>query len=78
MSKEKLSFEEASAKLDEIVRQLERGDCPLDKSLALFEEGVGLIKICSAMLEKAEQKVTILQKSNETDSVKEIIFDDDD
>ena len=81
MSKEEqskdLSFEEASVRLDEIVRHLEKGDCPLDKSLALFEEGVGLIKICNAMLDSAEQKIVMLQKGNETDSFKEILFDDD-
>jgi len=59
--KEELSFEQAAAKLDEIVQLLEKGDCPLDKSLELFEEGVGLIKTCSAMLDKAEQKIIGLQ-----------------
>jgi len=59
----KLTFEQATARLDEIVKQLERGDAPLDKSLALFEEGAKLIKTCGAMLDEAEQTVLQLQKS---------------
>ena len=38
----------------------ERGDIPLDKSLALFEEGAGLVKKCSAMLDGAEKQLRIL------------------
>jgi len=59
----KVTFEQATARLDEIVRLLERGDAPLDKSLALFEEGAKLIKNCGAMLDEAEQTVIQLQKS---------------
>lgn len=40
MSKKNPSFEEALARLEEIVRLLENGEIPLDKSLELFEEGV--------------------------------------
>jgi len=56
------SFEQAAARIDEIVRLLEKGDAPLDKSLELFEEGARLIKVCGKMLDKAEQKVALLQK----------------
>ena len=44
METEKLTFEAAIARLEEIVRALESGSAPLDESLALFEEGVGLVK----------------------------------
>lgn len=60
--KKKMSFEKALARLEEIVRAMESGDAMLDKSLALFEEGVGLVKYCQAALDEAEQKVTLLQK----------------
>ena len=73
---EKLSFEQASARIDEIVRLLEKGDAPLDKSLALFEEGAGLIRVCSRMLDDAEQTVVRLQKG-ESGEPKESLFDDD-
>lgn len=59
---EKKTFEESIARLEEVVRLLEKGDAPLDSALALFEEGTSLIKICSQMLDAAEQKVTLLVK----------------
>ena len=59
---EKLSFEQALARLDEIVRHLEKGALPLSESISLFEEGTGLLSSCSAMLEEAEQKVVKLRK----------------
>lgn len=62
MPKKKLSFEESLNRLEEIVRHLEKGDMPLNDSLTLFEEGTGLIKNCSAMLDEAEQKVVLLKK----------------
>lgn len=62
MDEQKLTFESAMQRLDEIVRMLEQGDAPLEQSLTLFEEGANLLKICNGMLDKAEQKVTMLQK----------------
>ena len=47
-----------------MVKLLERGDAPLDSALALFEEGTALIKVCSKMLDEAEQKVTLLTKGD--------------
>jgi exodeoxyribonuclease VII small subunit len=58
-----MTFEESAGRIEEIVKLLERGDVPLDKSLALFEEGAKLIKICGKMLDDAEQKVVGLQNS---------------
>jgi len=75
-NKETLSFEQAAARLDEIVRLLERGDAPLDESLSLFEEGAKLIGICGKMLDEAEQVVVRLQKS-EDGNVMEVAFDED-
>ena len=63
MEQNELSFEAAIARLEEIVRQLESGSAPLDESLALFEEGVGLVKLCNARLDSAEQKVRLLTKN---------------
>lgn len=60
MAEEKMTFEQAMSRLDEIVRQLERGDVPLEQALALFEEGTGLMRGCSAQLDQAEQKVRLL------------------
>ena len=60
--KQTMSFEEALGRLDEIVRHLEKGDLLLSDSLSLYEEGTGLIKLCSKMLDQAEQKVVKLKK----------------
>ncbi|MBR4896010.1 MAG: exodeoxyribonuclease VII small subunit [Clostridia bacterium] len=57
---EEVTFEAAIARLEEIVRSLESGSAPLDESLALFEEGVSLVKLCNARLDTAEQKVKLL------------------
>ena len=60
-----IKFEEAIEKLDSIVSKLESGSVSLDESLSLFEEGVGLIKLCNEKLESAEQKVRILTESSD-------------
>lgn len=60
MAVKKLSFEQAMGRLEEIVGLLERGECGLDDSLKLFEEGAGLAGQCEELLSKAEQKVNLL------------------
>ncbi len=58
-----VSFEQSMIRLEAIVDKLERGECDLDQSLKLFEEGAGLAARCEKMLDEAEQKVTILLES---------------
>jgi exodeoxyribonuclease VII small subunit len=55
-----VKFEDALARLEVIVTELEKGDLPLDESLKIFEEGIKLSKTCLKMLDDAEQKVEIL------------------
>ncbi len=62
MSKKKLTFEDSMKRLDEIVTHLEKGDIPLEESIAIFEEGANLLKTCDSMLNQAEQKVFQLRK----------------
>jgi exodeoxyribonuclease VII small subunit len=64
MDNKEKSFEEALARLEEIVTLLDSGNAPLDQSLALFEEGAGLVKLCSAKLDNVEQRVKILVAGN--------------
>jgi exodeoxyribonuclease VII small subunit len=68
---EKMSFEAAVTRLDEIVRLLEKGEVPIEESLKLFEEGASLMKKCSDILEKAEQKVRLIMKGNDGEPVSE-------
>ncbi len=65
MEKKKVTFESALARLEKIVHELEGGEAPLDKSLSLYEEGVGLIKLCAERLDEAEQKIYILSKNED-------------
>ena len=60
MAVKRLSFEEAMGRLEAMVEQLERGECGLDQSLKLFEEGAKLAGQCEELLNKAEQRVTML------------------
>ncbi len=59
------TFEEQLKQLETIVDQLERGDLPLEDSIKLFEEGVGLSNACKQELEAAEGKVQILLKQKD-------------
>jgi exodeoxyribonuclease VII small subunit len=55
-----MSFEEALRELEEVVGKLERGEVPLDESIALYERGAELRKRCEAKLKEAEEKVARL------------------
>ena len=54
---EELTFEQAFAELEESVRTLEKGDLPLEDSLALFERGQQLAAYCGQLLDNAELKI---------------------
>lgn len=56
------SFEASLEELERIVKDLEKGDLPLEQSLALFEAGMRLSADCKRQLEEAESKVEILLK----------------
>ena len=57
MSTKPASFEENLIRLEEIVRTMEKGDIPLDKSLDLFQEGTALLQLCGKLLDDAELEV---------------------
>jgi exodeoxyribonuclease VII small subunit len=57
---QELTFEQALARLEELVRSLEEGKLPLAESLATFEEGVRLLRRCAKELEETEGKVELL------------------
>lgn len=62
---QEMQFEAAMKRLEEIVNLLERGNAPLDESLALFEEGTKLIRHCGNALDHAEQKLKLLTVTKE-------------
>jgi exodeoxyribonuclease VII small subunit len=57
---EPLDFERAMAELEQLVEKLEKGDLPLEESLAAFERGIALTRTCQTALRQAEQKVELL------------------
>ena len=57
-------FEECLDRLEKIVNELEKGEIPLERAVALFEEGVSLSNSCRKELEQAEGKVEILLRQN--------------
>ena len=65
------TFEDNIARLEEIVTALEKGDAKLADSLKLFEEGTKLVHDCGAMLDKAEQKVTVMQENMQGELVEQ-------
>jgi len=56
-------FEDALARLEQIVHALEAGNLSLDESLRVFEEGTGLLRQCTRRLEEAERRIEILLQS---------------
>jgi exodeoxyribonuclease VII small subunit len=55
------SYEEVRRRLEEVVGMLERGDSTLEDSLALYEEGVRLVRAAHAILDAAEKRLEILR-----------------
>lgn len=70
-----LTFEAASARLEEIVKMLEKGNLSLDESLSLYEEGVGLVRFCNGALENAERKIKVLSKGENSEMIEKDFFE---
>jgi exodeoxyribonuclease VII small subunit len=64
MANNSQNFESSLEELERIVRELERGDLPLEKSLELFEQGVKLSRACQERLSEAERRIEILTRDN--------------
>ncbi len=54
------NYEESIKRLEEIVKLLEDGGLPLEKTVELFSEGTTIIAACGKYLDEAEQKITTL------------------
>lgn len=62
---EKLTYEEASQRLENVVQHLEQGELNLEESLKCFEEAVGLVNYCKKMLTEAEQRLAVLLENED-------------
>jgi exodeoxyribonuclease VII small subunit len=70
-------FESAIGELEKIVKQLEEGDLPLDRSLALFERGVELSRYCHDQLGAAQRRIEILTERGELKDASHLLNADD-
>ncbi len=61
----KQTYEKALKNLEDIVKEIESGDLPLEQAIRKFEEGIRLSKFCSQLLDETEQKITILLKDSD-------------
>ncbi len=76
MAKAKMSFEASMERLEQIVRAMEQGDVPLEKSLALFQEGTELVKNCQKMLDEAQFQIQKVLKDADGEPVMEEFCDE--
>ena len=59
------TFEASLESLEQIVHELEQGDLPLERSLELFEKGIGLSRQCQERLSQAERRIEVLLRDNQ-------------
>ena len=73
----KLTFEEAFSQLEEVVNSLESSQLGLTESLALYQKGVGCLKVCHQALEQAERKIELLTGVGASGEAETEDFDDE-
>lgn len=76
MTKKKLNFEDALARLQKIISEMEQNETPISKSLDLFEEGIELSEFCSNYLKRAEIKVKKLIRKNDAFSKVDMLIEE--
>ena len=62
--KQTVSFDQSLAQLDQIVRQLEMGNLPLEEAISLYKEGMNLSATCHQKLQTIEHEVALLVDAN--------------
>ena len=68
MTKKEILFDEAMLQLENIVRQLEQGDVPLENAIELYQKGMELSKVCSDKLQNAEKQLVTFMDDNKEDA----------
>ena len=76
MNEQNKSFEQNMARLEQIVRAMERGDVPLEESLKLFQEGTELVRSCGKLLDDAELQVKKIMTAPDGSPVEEEFIDE--
>lgn len=76
MNQPNQTFEASMARLEQIVRAMERGDVALEESLKLFQEGTELVRNCQKLLEEAQLQVTKIMTAADGSPVEEVFRDE--
>ena len=71
MNEKNKSFEQNMARLEQIVRAMERGDVALEESLKLFQEGTQLVQTCGKLLDDAQLQVKLVMAGPDGKPVEE-------
>lgn len=76
MNQKNQSFEQNMARLEQIVRAMERGDVALEESLKLFQEGTELVRSCGKLLDEAQLQVKKIMTAPDGSPVEEDFADE--
>ena len=76
MNPENQTFEQSMARLEQIVRAMERGDVALEESLKLFQEGTELVRSCQKLLDEAQLQVKKIMAAPDGSPVEEEFRDE--
>ena len=76
MNQPNKSFEESMARLEQIVRAMERGDVALEESLRLFQEGTELVRSCQKLLDEAQLQVKMIMTASDGSPAEEDFRDE--
>ena len=76
MNQENQTFEATMARLEQIVRAMERGDVALEESLKLFQEGTDLVRNCQKLLDEAQLQIKKIMAAPDGSPVEEEFQDE--
>ena len=76
MNQENQTFEVSMARLEQIVRAMERGDVALEESLKLFQEGTELVRNCQKLLDEAQLQIKKIMTAPDGSPVEEVFQDE--
>lgn len=76
MNQKNQTFEASMARLEQIVRAMERGDVALEESLKLFQEGTELVRNCQKLLDDAQLQIKKIMTAEDDSPVEEVFLDE--
>jgi len=64
---EQMTYDQATRRLEEIVKKIENENTPIEESLQLYKEGIELTQYCTNKLKEIEKEIIIIQESIKED-----------